>query len=77
MHFEYFSFLYFVIMAKKNLLFRHFANFFRQKRRFLFLFHKVLCCFLYIFHKHFNILCKIDPFRKLRFHGVQHLFCQI
>ena len=77
MHFECFSFFSLVIMAKKNLLFRHSANIFRQKRRFLFLFHKNICYFLYIFHKHFNILCKINLFRKLRFHRMQHFFCQI
>ena len=77
MHFECFSFFSLVIMAKKNLLFRHSANIFRQKRRFLFLFHKNICYFLYIFHKHFNILCKINLFWKLCFYCVEHFFCQI
>ena len=67
----------FVVTAKKSLLFRHFIEAFRQKRRPLSLFHKLFHCFLYIFHKHFHILCKINLFWKLCFYCVEHFFCQI
>lgn len=67
----------FVVTAKKILLFRHFIEAFRQKRRPLSLFHKLFHCFLYIFHKHFHILCKINLFWKLCFYCVEHFFCQI
>ena len=30
-----------------------------------------------MFHKHFCILCKINPFRELCFHRMQHFLCQI
>lgn len=53
MHFECFSFFSLVIMAKKNLLFRHSANIFRQKEGFCFYFIK----FYVIFYTYFtNIL---------------------
>ena len=67
----------FVVTTKKNLLFRHFIEVFRQKRRPLYLFHKFFHCFLYIFYKHFHILCKINLFWKLCFYCVEHFFCQI
>ena len=67
----------FVVTAKKSFLFRHFIEAFRQKRRPLSLFHKLFHCFLYIFHKHFHILCKINLFWKLCFYCVEHFFCQI
>lgn len=76
-HFYHFSDYSFVVTAKKNLLFRHFIEAFRQKRRSLSLFHKFFHCFLYIFYKHFHILCKINLFWKLCFYCVEHFFCQI